>query len=447
MFTPTDNTNEYAVVGSILIEPKCLANALAIIDEADFDNRYCRAFIKAAKQLRDEGNPIDAVLLANRASKIDEGVTYDFAAECMRIVGSVANIEEYCQLVKEAAVKRQLTQLADDIQDEVYNQSESAAIIAKLRGKTEELSVNNTAGILSPQDIADAWLTHDKTVKADPEAAYIKTGFKALDSVLGGGMFNQGFYIIAARPGMGKTTIGIGIAENIAERGKSVLFISLEMSRVQIMAKRISRKGRLSYTDLMTGRVIGHDYQHALDVQEVLADKPFMLSDASLCRVSDIENMAHGIKDLKCIVVDYFGLLTSEEGSGVRSRYEECTEISKRLKSLAKRLNIPLLVLCQLNRENATRGDKHPTLSDLRDTGALEQDADAVVLLHREEYYKAKGNDYEPPEIETIELNVAKNRHGNTACVSMAWEGEYGIISEICPTNDFRNIEEGELPF
>lgn len=172
-----------------------------------------------------------------------------------------------------------------------------------------------------------------------------------------------------------------------------------------------------------------------------------MLSDTSLCRVSDIENMAHSIKDLKCIVVDYFGLLTSEEGSSVRSRYEECTEISKQLKSLAKRLNIPLLVLCQLNRETASRSDKRPTLSDLRDTGALEQDADAVILLHREEYYKAKDKDYEPPDIEIIDLNVAKNRHGKTATVSMAWNGKYGLISEICPTYDNRNIEEGELPF
>lgn len=447
MFMPTDATNEYAVVGSVLLEPECLGNVLAIVDEGDFDNKYCRAIIAAAKQLRNEGKQIDVVLIANRASKIDEGVTYDFVAECMKIVGSVANVEMYCQLVKEAAVNRQLSQLADDIQDEVYNRSESAAIIAKLRNTTEELSATNTAGILSPHEIADAWLSHDKAVKANPEAAYTKTGFKSLDNVLGGGMFNQGFYIVAARPGMGKTTLGIGIAENIADNGNTVLFISLEMSRVQIMAKRISRKGRLSYTDLMTGRVNGYDYQHALDVQEALTDKPFLLSDTSLCRVSDIENMAHSITNLKCIVVDYFGLLTSEEGTGVRSRYEECTDISKQLKGLAKRLNIPLLVLCQLNRETASRSDKRPTMSDLRDTGALEQDADAIILLHRGEYYKTKGDDYEPPELETIELNVAKNRHGSTAMVEMAWEGEYGIISEICPTNDFRNLQEGELPF
>lgn len=448
MFTPTnDLTNEYAVVGSILLEPVCLPNVLAIVDEDDFENRYCRAIIAAAKQLRNENKPIDVVLLANSASKIDAGVTYDFAAECMKVVGSVANVEMYCQLIKEASIKRQLTQLADDIQDNVYNQTESAAIIAKLRQTTETLSADNSTGIISPQEIADSWLLHDKAVKDDPGTAYTETGFKTLDAVLGGGMFNQGFYIIAARPGMGKTTLGIGIAENIADNGKAVLFISLEMSRVQIMAKRISRKGRLSYTDLMTGKVIGHDFQHALDIQEVLAEKPFSLTDSSTCRVSDIENMAHSIPDLRCIVVDYFGLLTSEEGSGMRSRYEEYTDISRQLKGLAKRLNIPMLVLCQLNRETASRGDKRPTLSDLRDTGALEQDAEGVILLHRPEYYERKDNDYIQPEVESIELNVAKNRHGRTSTVTMAWEGEYGIISEICPANDYRNLEEGELPF
>lgn len=272
MFMPNnDTTNEYAVIGSILLEPACLPNVLAIVDESDFENRLCKAVIAAVKKLRNEGKPLDVVLIANEANKLNAGVTYDFAAECMNVVGSVTNVELYCQLIKEAAVKRQLTQLADDIQNEVYNQSASTAIIAKLRSETENLSTNSTDSILSPQEIADAWLMHDKTVKADPEAAYTKTGFKDLDIVLGGGMFNQGFYIIAARPGMGKTTLGISIAENIADKGKSVLFVSLEMSCIQIMAKRISRKGRLSYTDLMTGNIIEHDYQHALDVQEMLA--------------------------------------------------------------------------------------------------------------------------------------------------------------------------------
>lgn len=432
MYMPTsDTTNEYAVIGSILIEPSCLGTVMGIVSVADFDNRYCRAILAAAIELNSEGKPIDVVLIANRAGKIDDGVTYEFAAECMQIVGSVANVEMYCRLVKDAAVKRKIAQLADDVQDDVYNHSENAAILAKLRSATDELSTNNTNAVLSPTDMAEAWLAYDDTVKKNPEAAFTRTGFVNLDNVLGGGMFNQGFYIIAARPGMGKTTLGIAIAENIAERGNAVLYISLEMSRVQIMAKRLSRRARLNYTSLMTGKIKGDDYEHAIDVQLRLAERPFWLSDTSICRVSDIENMARGIKDLKCIVVDYFGLLTSEEGSGVRSRYEECTDISKSLKGLAKRLNIPLLVLCQLNRENTARGDRRPTLSDLRDTGALEQDADAVVLLHREEYYKTKDKDYEPKAVETIELNVAKNRHGKTAMVPMAWEGEFGIICDV----------------
>lgn len=435
-FVERDATIEYSAVGAMLLEPRCIDAALAIVGADDFANPLCRTAVQAITDLRAEAKPIDAVIVFDHAKQLNDSFTYEFAAECMKICGSAANIEEYCRLIKAASDTEKLAKLADGISDDVFNRKSPDSIISKLRQDLDDINLGTSSAVMDSKSAADAWSAHDEKVKADPESAYCKTGFSALDIVLGGGMFNTGLYIIGARPGMGKTTLGIGIAENIADRGKPILFVSLEMSRVQIMAKRIARKSGLGYTQLMTGVYRGAELHRALETNDRLGKAPFFLSDKSLCRVSDIENMAHGIKDLSCIVIDYFGLLTAEESSDIRSRYEEMTEISKALKGLAKRLDIPLLVLCQLNRENASRSDKRPKLSDLRDTGALEQDADCVILLHRENYYEQGDEDSEKPEVEFIELNVAKNRHGETQVCKMRWNGVTGKISEIISRDD-----------
>lgn len=447
-FSERDTTIEYSVVGAMLIDASCVNAALAIVTPEDFSDRLCRAAVQAVTELRSEAKAMDAVLIYDRAKRLCPDLTYDFAKECMAVCATAANIEEYCKIVKAAANTERLASIAESINERIFEHEAPESIIASLKQSVDEISLSSSE-VLSSRNAADAWLKYDEVVKADPESAYCKTGFSGLDIILGGGMFNAGLYIIGARPGMGKTTLGLGIAENIASRGKPVLFVSLEMGKVQIMAKRLARKTRLSYTRLMTGGYGGVKHNLIDSANRQLAETPFYLSDKSLCRISDIESMAHGVKDLACIVVDYFGLLTVEQDNGVRSRYEETTELSKGLKSLAKRLNIPLVVLCQLNRENGTRTDKRPKLSDLRDTGALEQDADCVILLHREEYYKAHDENYEPPESEFIELNVAKNRHGETQVYKMLWDGVTGGINEVCYRTDEPNgtKDKFELPF
>ena len=450
-FVERDATIEYSAVGAMLIDSGCIDAALAIVGADDFTNPLCRTAVQAIIELRAEAKPIDAVIAFNRAKQLNDSFTYEFAAECMKICGSAANIEEYCRLIKAASDTEKIAKLADSINNDVFNRKSPDSIISKLRQELDDINLGASSAVMDSKSAADAWSAHDEKVKADPEGAYCKTGFNALDIVLGGGMFNAGLYIIGARPGMGKTTLGIGIAENIADRDKPVLFVSLEMSRVQIMAKRIARKSGLGYTQLMTGVYRGTELHRAIETNDRLSKAPFFLSDKSLCRVSDIETMAHSIKNLSCIVIDYFGLLTAEENSDVKSRYEEMTDISKALKGLAKRLDIPLLVLCQLNRENASRSDKRPKLSDLRDTGALEQDADCVILLHRENYYEQSEEAAEKPEIEFIELNVAKNRHGETRICKMMWNGFAGRISETSNRDDeppFYSVDNADdLPF
>lgn len=441
-------TFEYSVVGAMLIEPKCIDDVLAVVGADDFSNELCKAAVKAIVQLRNEAQPIDALLIYNRAKQLDGNFTYEFAKECMMLCPTAENATEHAKIVKAASDTDKLTGIADGINEDVFNRKSPNSIVSSLRQNLEIISIGTANGIANSENLANLWKAHDTQVKADPESAYCKTGYSSLDIVLGGGLFNTGLYIIGARPGMGKTTLGISLAENIASRDKAVLFISLEMNKVQIMAKRIARKSGIGYTQLMTGVYKGQELHRAIETNDRLSKTPFYLSDDSLCRVSDIENMAHSIKNLSCIIVDYFGLLTAEESSGVKSRYEETTDISKALKGLAKRLNIPLIVLAQLNRNNTQKNDKRPTLADLRDTGALEQDADCVILLHRDDYYKQHDENYEPPEIEFIELNVAKNRHGTCSVVKMIWDGATGgIAEESLRTDEPFYMASGDLPF
>ena len=238
-------------------------------------------------------------------------------------------------------------------------------------------------------------------------------------------MFNDEVYILAGRPGMGKTTQGIGIAERVAKSGKAVLFCSIEMSETQITSKRLAIAGGLDYTRLMNGQTSDEDMKELAALTVELSNHPFFTVD-DVNTVSQIEERTRGVENLGLVVIDYLGLI--QTGERVMPRYEEVTRISADIKALAKKLHRPILLLAQLNRENTTRSNKRPTMADLRDSGAIEQDAGAVILLHRDSYYEPEE---EPPETEEIELIIAKNRHAAPGTVKMMWHGASGQITEV----------------
>ena len=249
---------------------------------------------------------------------------------------------------------------------------------------------------------------------------------------------------------MGKTTLAINVAQNVVRRGGSVLFVSLEMSEQQIMAKRISLETGIAYTEIMTGRIGAQEEQTMREWLAGQKNQPFFLTTRN-STVGEIARRARQIRDLSLVIVDYIGLISCAEESRSKPRYEQMTEISASLKALAKTLRIPVLALCQLNRENVSRGDKRPTMADLRDSGAIEQDAGAIILLHRPDYYEQKDAEAERPEMENIELNVAKNRHAETGMIRMWWNGSIGKLMQQswrpdeCPA---AKVSEGDdLPF
>ena len=444
--------SECAVIGSICLANNRIGEILGAIDRAgltaeDFGSDVCRTAFLVVEKLRADGMPVEAPMIADGLSGRIAGDPSGFIETCMLCATTPNNIEAYCERVKDEATKRRYI-------DTLIRSAERASLgdwkaeAATVWEMLQQLKTTETA-LMSGQALADSFLDYFDQVREDPEAAYCRTGFADLDRQLGGGMFRSEVYIIGARPGMGKTTLGINIAQNVVGRGGSVLFVSLEMSEQQIMAKRISLETGIKYTEIMTGRINDQEERTMRDWLAGQKNQPFFLTTRN-STTGEIARRARQIQNLSLIIVDYIGLISCSEESRSKPRYEQMTEISASLKALAKTLQIPVLALCQLNRENVSRGDKRPTMADLRDSGAIEQDAGAIILLHRPDYYEQKDADSERPEMETIELNVAKNRHAETGMIRFWWNGNIGKLMQQSwrdekPTAKIR--EGDELPF
>ena len=424
-------TNELAVIGGLLVD----ANMLPLIEQSgitpgDFHDARCRAVYEAALDCRDRGTTYDVVTVgAAVKTRTGEDISA-WAREAMIGVPALSNIPLYCELVKKESQRRRVNALLNEAAFSTTFgdcDGEIDRIIAELN----DIRAGNVTDVLTGDKLSKGFLTYYGRVKSNPGEAYCKTGFDELDWQLGGGMFKSEVYIIGARPGMGKTTLGINIAENVARNDNPVLFVSLEMTDNQIMAKRIALEGGLQYTQIMTGALDGGAENIMQDTIERIADRPLYLTTKSGLTVGEISRIARQIQNIKLVIVDYLGLIAVPAESASKPRYEQMTEISAGMKALAKSLNVPVLALAQLNRENMNRKDKRPTMSDLRDSGAVEQDAGAIILLHRPEYYETREQG-EAAIVEDIELNVAKNRHHAPGVVHMNWDGGKGSIKSKC---------------
>ena len=407
---------EQSVVGSILVDADCLTAITSVISAGDFLVEANKAIYLAAVQLQEEGTPIDPVTIYERCNG---AVSVPYLRELMDIVPTAANAGLYAEQVRKASIRRAIKSLADTLLEQADSHSDPREIIGEATIWLEQLeSMDTSKELVSSAEMMKELGKHRAIVDSG-KGGLVKTGLRPLDTILGGGLVASGFYILAARPAMGKTTFAIAVAENMAEQGP-VLFVTLEMSNAQIAAKRVARESGLSATTLLMGKPTDSERQRANEAVEKLKKSQMHVNRKTFATVSDIASMARKIKGLRCILIDYFGLIRPDTQN--KSRYEAYTEISWKLKTLARQLDIPILCLAQLNRENMGRKGNKPALSDLRDTGALEQDADGVLFLHREDYYEDADekqlNPWEPVQLEII---VAKNRHGGTGVCEAAF--------------------------
>lgn len=421
-------TAENSLVGSILIDPRCLPAVLDIVSEEDLSLELNRMIFQAAAKLYRAGKTVDPVTV-KRIAKIDSD---QYMLDLMNYTGTAKNAEVYAREVRKASMRRQVLELAQAALDDA--EAEPRELIATLQSGLESVEQRDTlAELAGPDEAMLAFFNHRDQVDQGGLGC-VPTGLDPVDGILGGGLLNSGLYVLAARPAMGKTALALQIIDNMARLGPA-LFVSLEMDLEQIEARRIGRVSGISGDRLLMGRLSEREYERVMKAAEEVRALPVSVNRRPEATVSDIGHMARKIKGLRCIVVDYIGKITPD--SRKNGRYEYMTEISGDLKTLARKFRVPVLALAQLNRQNTEQANKRPQLANLRDTGAIEQDADGVIFLHREDYYQEKQY-REPWEPVDLEIIVEKNRHGRTGRSVAAF---YMATGRIIPAKSERRLE------
>jgi replicative DNA helicase len=421
---------ENSVAGSILISPSCLSLAAASLEPSDFALSGARSVFETALLLSAEGGQIDAVTVQARARKNGINLSNSYLAELMNSTPSAAHVESYIELVKSAAIKRRLLELCRSAEESADEGKNAEELYFEL---SESLKTMNYSGrskaLMNSAELFESWGKYCQKRDETRSGAVFKTGFPELDAILGSGMANGGLYIIGGRPGMGKTTLSLAVALNAVKSEKPVLFVSLEMSCVQIASKLISALCGLPYCGVYHGKLSESDTKKAFAAAAFLSKLPIFLCSRPQLNVAEIVMLARSIKGLGAVIIDYIGLV-SPQGGKSSGRYELISEISGSFKRAAAALSIPFICVSQLNRELSSRKSKRPQLTDLRDSGSIEQDADGVILLHRPSYYEGDYEESRTSDFETIELIVAKNRHGTTGSCEMLWDNTAGRFLE-----------------
>lgn len=416
-------SNEHGVAGAILIEPSCVRLIEPLVSPGDFTGEMSRAVYAAALSLMEKSMPVDVLTIQAEAQRQGVALENSFLIELMESTPTAANVEFYAKEIRKEAHARELRTLATEVFERLEAGDDPSEVAQAAVDKAEK-SLKAESGDMEDASVSLGNLFNDLCAE-NRGVQKLETGFSTLDAILGGGMTKGGMYILAGRPGMGKTTLALAIAEEIAAKGKKVLFISMEMDKNQINAKRLACAAAVPYETVYSGKPTPNQLKELSHAATELSKHKLLLSDKVNCTVRSIGAMARRIKNLEFVVIDYMGLIQAPGSKA--SRYEVVSDISRNLKVMAMQLGVPILVLCQLNRETAGPGDKRPKMHQLRDSGSIEQDADGILMFHRPDYYESPTT---KPMSETAEIIVAKNRHGATGKVDAIFYGSTGRIYE-----------------
>lgn len=424
---------EQAVVGSILIDPRVLPDVMADLSPRDFGFEVNRVIYQAALNLHTVGKSIDPVLILDETRRMGSEVPRQYLLELMDITPTAANVKEYIPIVREQALRRGVAALVTEVQTRANAGEDPHKLLADLLTGGNALEQEGTdRALLGPFDLAMRWMDHRLKIEKNENFACVPTGYRDLDLILGGGLVAGGMHVLAARPGMGKTTFALNIADRVAKKVGPVLFVSLEMDDEQITAKRIARESGVTGNHLlMNNNLTDEDAKKMADANDRLLTVPLYVNAKPSATVAEIGAWARQVPNLALIVIDYIGLLESQRGHGYEDLRVQVTRNSLAIKMLARTLKKPILTLAQLNREVEKRANKRPNLSDLRESGSIEQDADTVTFLYRPEYYgdPLTRDPYQPEE---TECTVAKNRHAGVGTCKLAM---YAAVSKFVTAN------------
>ena len=434
---------EQSVIGAMLLDKEAIVVASEILSGDDFYGRQYGIVFDAMIELHNEAKPVDVITLQNRLKEKDvppEVSSLEFIKDIIDTVPTSANIKYYANIVSEKALLRCLIKTNEEIANTCYVGKEPLEdILADTEKKIFNLVQHRSTEEFVPirQVVANALKKIELASRSGGAVTGIATGFIDLDYRTAG-MQPSDLVLIAARPSMGKTAFVLNIAEYVAfHSNQTVAIFSLEMSKEQLVNRLFSLESRVDAQKLRTGRLDDNDWEKLIESAAVIGKSNLIIDDTPGISISEMRSKCRKYKlehDLKMIIIDYLQLMTGNGKSD--SRQQEISDISRSLKALARELQVPVLALSQLSRAVEQRPDHRPMLSDLRESGAIEQDADVVMFIYRDDYYN---KDSEMKGI--AEIIVAKQRNGPIGTVNLVWLPEFTKFANL-EKNDYRNRSE-----
>jgi len=437
---PAALTSERALLGSILIDPACITDVLTVITAEDFYLTEHKEIFLAMRELFDASSEIDPVTLIDML--VHKGVYEksggeEYIRSLLEATPSAMNVKDYARIVKEKSTLRRIIDTCADVSNMTFTEQEEVGhILDYAQSQFTEISAGrDSRNFRHIRDVLRDVLGNLHELAEDPEAAHgTPTGFSGVDRVLVG-MGDSDLIILGARPGMGKTSFALNIATNVAiSSGKAVCVFSLEMSAEQLVSRLLSSEAMVGSYALRSGQLTPEDWKKLADASVRLSATNLYIDDTSGVTVTAMKAKLRRVENLGFVVIDYLGLMESERHSD--NRAVEVGMISRGLKLMAKELRVPILCCAQLSRGTEGRTDKRPQLSDLRESGSIEQDADVVMFLYRDEYYKTADNTSpDQQEGNVAEVIIQKNRHGSQGTVKMGWIGAYTKFRTLADEN------------
>ena len=422
---------EQAVLGSILIDSRCVADVIGLVTPEDFYLQQNREIFEAIYTMFNYSQTIDPVTVLDKMREM--GVyrdnSRDYILQLMEITPTAANVVRYANIVRDKAMLRGLAQAASDISETVYSQvgtpaemleSAEKKIYALRKGERGD-SLEHIGTVL--HKVFDHLTELSQSDSAIPG---LSTGLRDLDAKING-LNKSDLLLVAARPAMGKSAFALNLGVNVAKKyKKTVAIFNLEMSREQLAMRLLASESFIELQKLTTGKLSEEEWSKLCMASTALSQTDIRIDDNPSVTVADINAKCRRLDNLGLVVIDYLQLMQgSGYGKNSENRVTVVGEISRSLKIMAKELNVPVVCLSQLSRAVESRTDKRPILSDLRESGAIEQDADCVMMLYRDDYYNP-----DTEEKNVAECIVSKNRHGETGTVKMQWFGAYQTFTD-----------------
>ncbi len=426
---PHNSEAERSVIGAMLLDQDAIITTSELLLPDDFYNPQFKVLFSAMVSLYQQGKPTDVITLQNKLNELDASpdlCSVEFISGIISSVPTSANVKYYAEIVKEKAVLRKLIRVADDISNTCYQNNDSLENILDTTEKQVFDVVQNrsTSDFIPIRQIAlDTLDSIQSAAQTVGTVTGISTGFYDLDAKTAG-LQNSDLVLIAARPAMGKTAFVLNIAETVAMKNKipTVIF-SLEMSSMQLAKRLISMNSKVDSQHMRVGNLSDDEWVKLTESTITLGESSLFIDDTGSISIAQLRSKCRKLKlehNLGLVIIDYLQLMSGSGGRRNESRQQEISEISRSLKSLAREIDCPIIALSQLSRAVESREDKRPMLSDLRESGAIEQDADVVMFIYRDDYYNE-----DSPEKGVSEIIIGKQRHGPTCTVKLKWLAEY----------------------